>query len=701
VLRQTWAISLSFACVFCFTERGIAQQQKTPERTAQVVHVSTPVHLDRDAEIARMRRLREWKCRVDTMKSKLSKIDGARTQSIADLADDLVLVGSILYSRYAYGNTYFFMGEVQNTGVSIPAFVKIDLEFRSSSGAVLATDWTYIEGSNRTLTSIDTETNTCLMPGETGFFGMYTEVDASLVDKIYYSFETSDSTTVVPDARVVVSSGPYAGESLGEVELTGNLKNVGSDAAKFAQVYAALKNSSGDLLDVDFTFVDGSQIDGTDTGLWPGENGSFTMYTEAPWTSFVSLETKTAWDDAHLSSCSYTVSPTHASFDSSGGPGSVSVSTSSGCSWTASSGASFVHITSGSSGSGNGTVSYTVDANSGSNSRTGILTVAGQSFTISQAGAGTCSFAINPASASFGRAGGSGNISVSTSSGCSWTAQSMSPFFIHIVSGTSGTGPGTVVYQVDANADSASRTGSLTVAGKTFTVSQSAEDSFRYLVPGMIHAPGANGTNWRSDLAILNIGTTVAEIDIVFRDGAQSIRRSLVLDPGHTMGWNDAIASFFNVSGSASGAVDIESTAPVIVTARNYNQSGAKTFGQYLSGIPSTEALFPGRTGVLPQLRSTPGFRTNIGFVCFGSSPCPVTVQLKDATGNPVGSVLTVTIPAGGWKQLNRVFQLAGAGSVDLAFAEIQTENGSIWAYGSVVDNTSGDGTTIPLMTRR
>jgi hypothetical protein len=62
-----------------------------------------------------------------------------------------------------------------------------------------------------------------------------------------------------------------------------------------------------------------------------------------------------------------------------------------------------------------------------------------------------------------------------------------------------------------------------------------------------------------------------------------------------------------------------------------------------------------------------------------------------------VGSPLTATIPAGGWKQLNRVFKTAGAGTVDLGYAKIETNDGKIWAYGSVVDNTSGDGTTIPL----
>ena len=48
---------------------------------------------------------------------------------------------------------------------------------------------------------------------------------------------------------------------------------------------------------------------------------------------------------------------------------------------------SWVTITSGSSGTGNGAVSYTVQANMSSTARTGTLTIAGQTYVITQSGA--------------------------------------------------------------------------------------------------------------------------------------------------------------------------------------------------------------------------------------------------------------------------------------------------------------------------
>jgi len=84
---------------------------------------------------------------------------------------------------------------------------------------------------------------------------------------------------------------------------------------------------------------------------------------------------------------------------------------------------------------------------------------------------GTCSFSINPTSASFAAAGGTGTVTVTTSAGCNWTAASNNSF-ITVTSGASGSGSGTVTYSVAANTVSTSRSGSLTIAGLTHSVTQ-------------------------------------------------------------------------------------------------------------------------------------------------------------------------------------------------------------------------------------
>jgi glucose/arabinose dehydrogenase len=170
--------------------------------------------------------------------------------------------------------------------------------------------------------------------------------------------------------------------------------------------------------------------------------------------------------------CSFSINPTSQSFAAGGGTGTVGVTAGAGCAWTAQSNAGFITITSGGSGSGNGTVNYSVAANTSSSQRSGTMTIAGQTFTVTQAGTGGgCTFSINPTSQSFAAAGGSSTVAVTAGASCNWTAQSNAAF-ITITAGSSGTGNGTVNFSVAANSSASQRTGTMTIAGQTFTVTQ-------------------------------------------------------------------------------------------------------------------------------------------------------------------------------------------------------------------------------------
>ena len=78
----------------------------------------------------------------------------------------------------------------------------------------------------------------------------------------------------------------------------------------------------------------------------------------------------------------------------------------------------------------------------------------------------TCTYSISPTSNSFSSSGGSGSVSVTTQSGCSWTVTENLDW-VTINSGSSGTGSGIVNYSVSANPDTSYREGEITIAGKT------------------------------------------------------------------------------------------------------------------------------------------------------------------------------------------------------------------------------------------
>lgn len=84
--------------------------------------------------------------------------------------------------------------------------------------------------------------------------------------------------------------------------------------------------------------------------------------------------------------CTYTLSSAVQSFSASAGTGSVTITAGSGCAWMSTSNVSWVIITSGASSSGGGTVSYSIANNSTGQSRTGTLTIAGQTYAVIQGG---------------------------------------------------------------------------------------------------------------------------------------------------------------------------------------------------------------------------------------------------------------------------------------------------------------------------
>ncbi|HEY6390812.1 MAG TPA: malectin domain-containing carbohydrate-binding protein [Bryobacteraceae bacterium] len=209
--------------------------------------------------------------------------------------------------------------------------------------------------------------------------------------------------------------------------------------------------------------------------------------------------------------CTYSISPSSASFGATGGSGSVNVSAPAGCSWGAASNAGWAQITGGASGSGNGSVSYSVNANLGVSGLSGTLTIAGQTFTITEAGA-VCSFSLSALSASLGAGAGGGSVNILTTAGCNWSATSDSTNWLNVTGGSSGNASATVSFSVTANPATAARTGHLTIGGLSFTVTQ-AGTAFTGI---RVHCGGGQlidggGNVWSPDNA-LNFNVTSSAI---------------------------------------------------------------------------------------------------------------------------------------------------------------------------------------------
>jgi uncharacterized repeat protein (TIGR03803 family) len=195
--------------------------------------------------------------------------------------------------------------------------------------------------------------------------------------------------------------------------------------------------------------------------------------------------------------CSYALTSSSASPSAAGGAATVGVTAGSGCTWTATNNNSFITITSGKTGSGNGTVHYTVAANASTNSLVGTMTIAGETFTVTQAGAagaGECTFTLNETSATVTAKGGAKTVSVKVKgTDCSWTAVSNDPF-ITITGGSNGTVSGTVKFIVADNTNTTALVGTMTIAGQTYTVNQDAGGCTFRLSPKDLKSKSTGGS---------------------------------------------------------------------------------------------------------------------------------------------------------------------------------------------------------------
>jgi hypothetical protein len=167
--------------------------------------------------------------------------------------------------------------------------------------------------------------------------------------------------------------------------------------------------------------------------------------------------------------CVYSLSPSGQGFGAQGGLSSFTVNSTPDCSWGAVPSAGWITILpSGSKGTGK--VNYAVATNSGG-PRTGTISVGGQNYNIDQQ-ALTCTFSIAPSVAAFDNSGGSFRVVVTAPAGCTWTANS-NVGWLSVTSGASGSGNGAVVLQAAANSGG-SRSGTVTIAGQTFSATQGA-----------------------------------------------------------------------------------------------------------------------------------------------------------------------------------------------------------------------------------
>lgn len=268
--------------------------------------------------------------------------------------------------------------------------------------------------------------------------------------------------------------------------------------------------------------------------------------------------------------------------------------------------------------------------------------------------------------------------------------------------------PGTYTWQLTARMTN----GSMTASGQITIADPPIHDDYAYVVPSVAHSGGAAGTNWRTDVGVVNTASQTVALQLTFYDSVTGLATPATHSLGsmQSVEWRDILASKlgFPTSGSVKGTLLLTSTRPLAVTSRTYNQeSTTRTYGQFYPALVvaypggrEVDAVTNGHVGFIPLLKKNSAFRTNLGFINLGSTPCTIWIQLVGPNGIFLGNPRTLTADGRRWKQEDDIFAKSGAGNRDAAYAriEVQTSGCRAWAYASVIDQNTGDPTTFPAV---
>jgi hypothetical protein len=218
------------------------------------------------------------------------------------------------------------------------------------------------------------------------------------------------------------------------------------------------------------------------------------------------------------------------------------------------------------------------------------------------------------------------------------------------------------------------------------------------IVPAAANTIGTNDTIWLTSLEAANHGLEMAAFTMVYHpeDGAtQPEPVRVALAPGAAVRYDDVVGGAFDTSGSGTIAL-LTADHGLIFTSRTYSIADGASYGQGLPAHSPYDAFGFGEvarfTGLSQASSDTEGFRSNLGLVNTGDVAITVHVAFFDASGMQVATRM-MELSAGERNQLNG--PLPAGTDVASAAVWTSTAGGRFLAYASVVDNQTGDATTL------
>jgi PKD repeat protein len=221
------------------------------------------------------------------------------------------------------------------------------------------------------------------------------------------------------------------------------------------------------------------------------------------------------------------------------------------------------------------------------------------------------------------------------------------------------------------------------------------------LVPAIASISGAGGTLFKSELSITNGEGRLSNVTLTFlehdRDNSTAPTATFVLAPFESLHADDALQELFKKS-ETYGALKIESDATPGVTVFQRISTAAVltegTVGQQVDAV-SAEDLAQG--GSLLGLRQDAAFRSNVGLVNPNAGNAVISLTLIRSPATALETA-TVVVPPFGFVQRNlaSLFPSAAIPAGETLSVEIDGGANPVFAFASVIDNTTQDPTYYP-----
>jgi len=212
------------------------------------------------------------------------------------------------------------------------------------------------------------------------------------------------------------------------------------------------------------------------------------------------------------------------------------------------------------------------------------------------------------------------------------------------------------------------------------------------VIPVAMHGPGAESTEWRTDLWISNWSSLPRSIDVTYypEGGGAPMTFTVPMGTRETVEIIDVVQSRFGLDNSKGLLLlSTDEDSSFEARARIYNTGNPNgEFGQFVPGIAviwlSHQAYLPGISGV-------DGNRTNAGIANPNDEDLDVQLRIADSNGTDLVTRHTVTVPARSVVQINDIFAFMGAAPRGNAQLEMNASSGLIYGYASVVRTGTGD----------